>query len=210
MYPGIPLITSDSVKTRLGIELDDDTYDELLPSALALVTHWFEAYCQRGLAQRAVVGEVVEDVGLKSYFYVWAFPSVTLSKVVIDGAEVDLSQFKVNSARGVVVCKDPVLVASAESIVVDYTGGYAQSSAPDDLAQAYALAVASRIGYTVSSGSSSSVAIRSIGLGGGALSVQFDTARATGGYEGAYDVANVPVEVQQYASTLDRYRRIAV
>lgn len=211
MYPGVPLITANDWKLRVGLEADDDTYDEVLDAQMRLVTFWFEQYCQRGLARRVIVGEKVEDRHDRYRIHLWAFPVTLLSKVVVDDVQQPLDSFHLNAARGILTSKT-LQLSAAERIEVDYTAGYATSEVPDDLAHAYALAVAARVGRTVSVGGSStgSAAIKSIGLGGGALSVTFDTARQSGGFEGVYDVDDVPPDIQPYAATLDYYRRINV
>jgi hypothetical protein len=205
------LLTRDLVKTRLGLELDDDTYDVAIDAALPVVTAWFEEYCCRGLAFREITDEELFD-NRNRRIYVWAFPISVLTSVDVDGVLVDGASYVVNSKAGYFMPgSSRGSVEYAELLKITYDGGYAAEDVPDDLADAFANAVgvqAAVAGVTASTGGSS--AIKSIGLGGGALSVAFDTGTVSGGTSGTYDVSNAGPEVQSYASTLDRYSRMRV
>jgi len=202
------LLTRASVKTRLGLESDDDTYDVAIDAALPLVTEWFEAYCDRGLAQRTVTDEDIFNNASRRV-YVWCFPLTTLTTVKVDGESVDGTAYNVAKNQGYFFPgSSRPSVEFAEHMQVTYTGGYAQNAVPEDLAQAFALAVGTQASVAGVSTSSSSSAIKSIGLGSGALSVAFDTAAQQGGITGAFDVSGVPVEVQNSASVLNRYVRM--
>jgi hypothetical protein len=209
------LLTPELVKTRLGYETDDDSYDTLLAMAMPLVTTWFEQYCDRGLAQRDIVLEATH-YNRVSRVYVWAYPLVSLDAVLLDGVESDVSQYRINAAAGYYYAKyDYPWLHRAELIETTYTGGYLPTEVPEDLAQAYADCVGVKCGMTptedaiVSSSATGSSAIRSIGLGGGALAVAFDTSAssAKGGISGSFDVSGAPVELQNYVSILNFYKR---
>jgi hypothetical protein len=205
------LLTRDAVKTRLGVELDDDTYDAKIDAALPLVTEWFEQYCQRGLARRTIADEEVFFNDVQKIF-LWCFPLVSLASVEVDGALVPGSSYVLNKKQGYIfpgTMRSPVEVGTR--LVVSYVGGYDVSEVPADLADAFATAVGVKAAVpTASAASGGSGAIKSIGLGGGALSVAFDTGTAIGGISGAFSVADVPVQVQNYASVLDYYKRHVV
>lgn len=211
MMPGIPLLTLLEVKARLGLESDDDTYDDKMTPALNLVTTWFEQFCGRGLAARVIVGEELFDQPGPRIFP-WAYPLTTLTAVKFDDTTKNVALFRVNKAAGYFFDKGgaPLSVSPIRFVELSYTGGYAAAAVPEDLAQAYASAVGVRAGVpdaAAAGGSSASGTIKSIGLGGGALQVAFETANPTGGLEGTFDVSNVPVEVQPYASVLSYYCR---
>lgn len=214
------LLTIEDVRVRLGYESDDDSYDTLLVQAMPLVTSWFEQYCDRGLAERTVTDEEFHS-NRSTRVYVWAYPISTLDAVSLDGIPTDVTQLTVNKKDGYFYGKYgyPALNMS-NLILVSYTGGYPQNGVPEDLAQAYADAVGAKCGITTTedalvsgtASASGTSAIKSIGLGGGALAVAFDTGSSStkGGITGSYDVNAVPVEVQNYASVLNYYKRNAV
>jgi hypothetical protein len=195
------------VKARVGLEADDDSYDDALTKAIPLVTMWFEQYCGRGLALRT---DFVEEIGNPDGWgriYLYNRPLVSVAQVLADGYELDLSSIRLMKALGYIETKEvgSTALSQAEVLTVKYTGGYDTDEVPEDLAQAFAECSALRCNITLPTvGSAGSSAIRAIGLGGGALSVQFDT--AAGGLSGSYNIGGVPPEVQQYASVLNYYR----
>jgi hypothetical protein len=214
--PGVPLLPETSLRVYWGLEQDDDSYAEVVTtSVLSLVTRQFENYCQRGLAYRTDLSEEIFNDLHSDRLYLWSFPIVTLKSVSVDGTSHDISNFVVNKAHGWIQPKSPFLFANAGQVVVVTDSGFQSSAVPDDLAAAYANAVGVRVGVQVGGtllsppGSPSSSPIKSIGLGGGALSVAFETSSASraGGITGAYDVSKAPVDVQPYASVLDQYKR---
>ena len=178
---------------------------------LELVTSWFEGYCDRGLAARTIVDEEVFFNELYR-IYVWCFPLMSLLDVTVDDAVHAGTYYQINRHAGYFYSNNTgrPTVERAYRIIVSYTGGYSDATVPcpPDLAHAFATCVgveASVAGVSTSSGGSG--AIKSIGLGSGALSVQFDSGTVIGGISGSYDVSGVPTEVQSYASVLDRYVR---
>jgi hypothetical protein len=206
------LLTMPQVMVRLGYESDDDTYEETMPNILPVVTAWFEGYCDRGLARRTVVGEELWH-SFSHRLYVWTFPLLSLTKVVVDDNEIDVTNYAVNSQGGYFMTRpnsNRAQIEFASLIKVDYVGGYENTAVPDDLAQAFAVAVGlyMSIPGVVVPGTSGSSAIKSIGLGGGALSVAFDTGASPGGIKGGFSVDGIPVEVQQFAGVLNRYARM--
>jgi hypothetical protein len=216
------LLDLAAVKVILGLGpdpgSDDDTYDAAITAALPVVTQWFEQFCDRGLASRVITAEE-HHFNPTNRLYVWAYPLTTLTAIKKDGTDSAIDQYRVVAASGYVYGKNGFpRLDDADLIQVSYTGGYAVADVPPDLARAYALAVGSLAGVpsadaALASTSSSSGAIKSIGLGGGALSVSFDTSGAVaakGGVSGAFDITNFPVEVQLQASVLQAYRRINV
>lgn len=202
------LMTSAQVKVLLGLESDDDTYDDLFTRYLPIVTAWFEAYCDRGLAPRDITDEEIFS-NRSRRIYLWAFPINSLASVNVDGTMVAGASYIVNKNAGYILPgTSRPQVEEADLLKVTYNGGYADGQVPSDLALAFATCVGVKAGVAgVSASSGGSGAIKQIGLGGGALSVSFDTAQAQGGIAGTYDVSNIPVEVQPYASVLDRYTR---
>jgi hypothetical protein len=208
------LISLAQVKAILEIESTDDTYDAAMTAALPLVTQWFEMYCDRGLAEREIEDEEYMFPGT-GRLYLRSFPVTLLTAIKKDEVDSDPSQYLLNGRDGYIVGKQGApRLDDAEVVKVSYTGGYAQEDVPADLARAYAVAVGVRAGEPTAiaaSSSSGTAAIKAIGLGGGALSVQFDVADPpVGGISGNYSVSNVPVEVQNQASVLNYYRRMGV
>ena len=207
------LLTRDQVKIILGIELDDDTYDIQIDTYLPIVTTWFETYCDRGLAAADRVEEIFDVTTHR--VYLWAFPINSVTAVVRDEDIADNFQYRFSKYGGYIYPDFNYwayrALRHAQLLTVTYNGGYLPAEVPADLALAFSIAVGVQgaVSSTVVSGAggSSSSAIKSIGLGGGALSVQFDSSSASGGISGTYSVSNVPTEVQPYASVLDRYVR---
>lgn len=210
------LLTRDQVKVILGLGpdpgIDVDTYDLAIDTYLPIVTTWFENYCDRGLTAQDRVEEIY-DVRTRK-IYLWAFPINSLTSVV---REDDISTnftYRFNKLAGYIYPDFNYHNAYryAEMLTVTYNGGYLPNEVPADLALAFSVcvgvqgAVSSSVVTSASSGGGSS-AIKAIGLGGGALSVQFDSAASSGGISGTYNVSDVPTEVQAYASVLDRYVR---
>lgn len=213
-----PLLTLNGVKVWLGIDPatgDNDSYDDMITARLPLVTQWFESYCDRGLAQRVITAEEIFFQHARRV-YTWAFPITEVVSVEVNGAVILGSEFIVNSNAGYFY-GGPNYVwpwghQYCDLIVVSYTGGYPPDAVPEDLAYAFATCVGVQAGVAGVSaggvGGSGGGAIKSIGLGSGALQVAFDTrGGATGGLTGSYSINNVPTEVQSYASVLDRYVR---
>jgi hypothetical protein len=217
---GVPLLTEEQLRPYWGLEADDDTYSETAtPTILSLVTNMFESYCRRGLAYRADITEEVFNFFRESRLILSVYPLVTVSSVTIDDVVHSGALFRLNKMDGWIEhVTDKYMLANAASVVISYSGGYTAATIPQELANAYANAVGVRIGVTVNNvaltapGMASSSPIKSIGIGGGALSVAFDSSSSAriGGLSGAYDVSNAPVEVQPYAPVLDSYRRVFI
>ena len=53
------LLTLEDIKSRLGIEVGDTSFDDALNLAAPQVTEWFETYCLRGLAEQVDDVEVL-------------------------------------------------------------------------------------------------------------------------------------------------------
>ena len=205
------LLTLELVKVQLGIDPahgDDDSYDEAITAALPLVTSWFEEYCCRGLAAVDIAAEEIFE-NTNRRIYTWAFPIIELVSVTVDGQVYAGSEFVVNKSAGYFFGGQTRPYVEAGTVLsIEYRGGYEPEDVPPDLAFAFANACGVRAGVpSASSSSGGGSAIRSIGLGSGALQVAFDTGTQVGGISGSYNVGDVPTEVQQYASVLDRYVR---
>ena len=206
------LLLRDQVKTILAVELDDDTFDIQIDTYLPIVTAWFETYCDRGLAAADRV-EQIHDVQTRK-IYLWAFPINSLASVVREDDLVANYQYRFNKLAGYIY-PDSSLYAYpsyrwAQLLTVSYNGGYLPSEVPADLALAFATAVGVQGAVTssvIAGAGGGGSAIKSIGLGGGALTVQFDTGAVSGGFSGTYDVSRAPPMVQPYASVLDYYVR---
>jgi len=208
------MLTSAQIKPRVGLEVDDDTYDDKFALAIPLVTRWFEQYCGRGFVRRTVASEVVTNWDGAGRIYLYNRPIVSVTSLTADGIAVDVASLRINKEAGYIEMSDGSLtLALATDIVVAYVGGYEDTAVPADLAQAFAEACAAYAGVTFTAtignmGGTSSSAIKAIGLGGGALNVQFDS--QAGGLSGSYHVGAAPPEVQQYVSVLNYYRWIAL
>ncbi len=202
------LMTRDGVKAVLGLEFDDDRFDEAIDRALPIVTRQFEQYCDRGLAERVDRTEQQFNV-TTTRVYTWAYPLTELLSVDTDGTLRDAVNYVVNPAGGWFQAGPSAPVwFQGQVLTYVYSGGYPPDAVPADLALAFANAVGVRSGVpsaTASAGGTS--AIKAIGLGGGALSVTFDSAAQAGGISGAFDVSAAPPEVQPYVGVLDYYVR---
>lgn len=210
------LLTRDQVKAILGLGpdpgTDDDSYDVIIDTYLPVVTTWFENYCDRGLAARDYVEQIHDSRTRRIYLY--GFPINDLTSVVREDDLTTSINYRFNSQGGYIYpdfVGQSSLYNFSQLLTVTYNGGYAQGSVPADLALAFAVCVGTQgsVSSSVITAASSSggSAIKAIGLGGGALSVQFDSGKAAGGISGTFDISNVPTEVQAYASVLNRYVR---
>ncbi len=196
-------MTLADVKAILGIV--GTTYDAALTAAMPLITQRFEQYTRRGLARRVITDEMHRHERVSTRVYLWAFPVAVLTAITLDGVDADIQSFDLDAQTGIIESR---ALLHADRVVVDYTGGYAQDAVPIDLQHAYATAVGVQAAVPDVSGASGTSAIRSIGLGGGALQVAFDTARST--LAGSYDVTGVPPDLMDYAGTLNYYRRMVL
>ena len=195
------LLTLEDIKSRLGIEVGDTSFDDALNLAAPQVTEWFETYCLRGLAEQV---DDVEVLYAAPRIGLFRYPIISITAFSYGSTEVYPASYTVDAKAGQIITG---WSNTRDMVSVTYTGGYPQDSVPPDLAQAYArccgdVAAVPASGLNVTG----SAPLKSLGLGSGALVVSFDNGTAAA----AYDTSDSPALLDPYVFTLRRYRNQGV
>lgn len=127
------LTTYATVKAELG--LTDDTQQAFIERQINIASQRIENYCSRKFKKQTYTLENYEGTG-GLYLLLTNFPVTEVTKIVIDDTEYDVSDFKIDYAKGIIYFED-VFSASGVcegisnfsnkillSIQVTYTAGY--------------------------------------------------------------------------------------
>lgn len=142
------MVTLDEIKTYLGIELSDTSWDDFLTEQIAIVTEAIEAYCSRRFQQGNYVetfyrDELEEMNGeLPVSLSLYCFPAISVSeikefedddKLALDEGVVITSQVRPHLPSGSIRKKTGVCQGffyNGGVLRVTYSGGYATIPAP--------------------------------------------------------------------------------
>ena len=193
------LLPIDKVLELLG--LDDDA-DGKIAAQLPVVTELFEHFCKRGLAY---VADVEEEMPLSGRLGLFRYPVDAVTELTVDEQTV-ATPYRVDKQHGIVRMDGWYCgYYGGQRARVIYAGGYQPDDVPADLATAYARCSADAAGVSYASAGTGSggAPLKALGLGSGALTVQFDT---SAGDRVTYDSSGVPALLQPYHYVLDHYR----
>lgn len=196
--PELMLISLDQIKEIVGIPAGTTTYDAAINAAAPIVTEMMENYCHRGLAYNS--GEV-EEFTIDRRLPLFRYPIAAVVAYSIDGVDQAIPRYQANTGM---VWSNRDWYEPDSLATVTYSGGYAQADVPWDLQQAYAQCVATMAQAPIAGSTPSSGApLKSLGLGGGAISIAFDTSASA---DATYEAPDAPPLLQPYAFTLKRFR----
>jgi hypothetical protein len=193
------ILTLADVKALLGLTAATPADDAALTAAMPVVTEHFENHCKRGLA---FVAGVVEALRIESRVGLFRYPVQAVGQILFDGVAPSVAP-TVDMQHGLVFVGH-CMGYPWQVLQVTYDGGYPQDAVPADLANAYARCCADFGGVTyVSASGGGGAPLKSLGLGSGALTVQFDTGAQS---QSAYETSAVPALLAPYLFVLEHYR----
>lgn len=134
------LVLLDDVKTRLGIPLGDNQYDDFLNQQITFVSATIEDYCGRKFnkatyTQTFYYDEVVQKSIPKDKLFLFHYPIDVLTSIEVDGEVQDVSDYRLNKTNASLIKTNSgrrveFFNGCDDVVVIVYDAGYDQADIP--------------------------------------------------------------------------------